>query len=398
MKESQNPRGYKNGSSTKLSTANERVSSISSFATFENKDMGSILETMQKLLHWAAIIDSSDDAIISKSADGYITSWNPGAERLYGYNPEEVIGQPVSMLMPEEKEDDFPWLMESLRQGKKVDHYITKRKTKDGRVIDVSITVSPIRDTSGQIIGASKIARDITAMLEQERQKDVFISAVSHELKTPITTQSVYGELLEELVRKNGDKKYEKYITKINEQSKKLVKLVNDLLELSRMNATTFEILGEPFSIDDAVKSVAEDMQTLTAKKITTDLAIGRNIIGDRERIAQVLTNLISNAAKYSPEADQVSVRSYIKDSSAIVEVKDYGIGINKEDLQKVFKRFYRATLTNTQSFPGMGIGLSICKEVAKKHGGDIWAESQVGQGSTFYLSLPLDGINTSAQ
>ena len=146
-----------------------------------NSDMASIITMMERLLHWAAVIESSDDAVISKSVDGYITGWNAAAERLYGYKAEEVIGQPVSMLMPPEKVDDFPKIMNQLKAGKKIEHYETQRRAKNGRIINVSLTVSPIRDSQGNLIGASKIARDISDRKENERRRDEFISTVSHE-------------------------------------------------------------------------------------------------------------------------------------------------------------------------------------------------------------------------
>src|SRR3989344_4655194 len=138
------------------------TSLLSKGVSSENSEMNNILRIMEKLLHWAAIIESSDDAIISKSIDGYITSWNSGAQGLYGYKPEEIIGKPVSILMPPEKKDDFPFIMKQLHEGKRVEHYETQRMAKDGRILHVSLTVSPIRDSQGNIIGASKIARDIT--------------------------------------------------------------------------------------------------------------------------------------------------------------------------------------------------------------------------------------------
>jgi two-component system, OmpR family, sensor histidine kinase VicK len=192
----------------------------------DNSEMNSILLMMEKLLHWAAIIESSDDAIISKSVEGYITSWNRGAQRLYGYTPEEIIGQPVSVLMPPNKKDDFPFIMNQLHEGKRVEHYETQRMTKDNKILHVSITVSPIRDSQGNIIGASKIARDITDRIEDEKRRDEFVSTASHELKTPITSQKVFGELLEQIIDRNDYKELKPYIQKINQQTDKMTKLV----------------------------------------------------------------------------------------------------------------------------------------------------------------------------
>lgn len=241
-----------NNNSEKLSANKNSLhtSGIAKTIPSDNPEMQQMLAMMEKLLHWAAIIESSDDAIISKSLDGVITSWNRGAERLYGYTAHEIIGKPVSILMPPEKEDDFPYIMKQLHEGKRIEHYETRRKTKYGKVLDVSITVSPLRDTSGNIIGASKIARDISSRIENEKRREEFISTASHELKTPVTSQLAYGELLERMIVKNGDTGYLPYIKKINAQTHKLTKLIEDLLELSRVQTGRLKIESSEFDFD----------------------------------------------------------------------------------------------------------------------------------------------------
>lgn len=358
--------------------------------SLENSEMNSILKMMEKLLHWAAIIDSSDDAIISKSIDGYITSWNKGAQRLYGYTPEEIIGQPVSILMPPEKEDDFPFIMKQLQEGKKVEHYETRRKTKKGHVLDVSITVSPIRDSHGTIIGASKIARDITDKIELEKRRDEFISTASHELKTPITSQKAFGELLERLIDKNNDKQYMPYIQKINSQTNKLTKLIEDLLELSRVQAGRLKMESKIFDIDELIREIAENTQLTTDHKIIRKGKTSKKIKGDRERIGQVLTNYLSNAIKYSPKTKEIIISLTTNADSIIVGVQDFGIGIASEYHSKVFERFFRVTGDDEKTYPGMGIGLHVCKEIITRHNGSVWIESQNKKGTTFYFSLPF--------
>lgn len=356
----------------------------------ENPDMSNLLNMMEKLLHWAAIIDSSDDAIISKSIDGFITSWNRGAQHLYGYTPEEVIGKPVSILMPPEKEDDFPYIMHQLQEGNRIEHYETKRKTKDGRVLDVSITVSPIRDSQGNIIGASKIARDITERKEMERRRDEFISIVSHELKTPITSQKAFGELLEQLIDIKGNSEFKPYIQKINQQTKKLEHLIQDLLELSRVEAGRLKMEHSPFEFDELVDEVVENTQMTTSRTIIKKGSTKKMVVGDKERLGQVLTNLLSNAVKYSPDGSDIVVSSLVHDKSIITSVRDYGIGISKKYHQKIFERFYRVSGNDEETYPGMGIGLNVSNEIVTRHGGKMWIESQKGKGSTFYFSIPI--------
>lgn len=357
----------------------------------ENKEMSNILAMMEKLLHWAAIIESSDDAIISKSLDGIITSWNKGAERLYGYKAAEIIGKPVSVLMPPDRESDFPYILKQLHEGKRVEHYETRRKTKDGRILDVSITVSPIRDSRGNIIGASKIARDITERVENERRRDEFVSTASHELKTPITSQKAFGELLERLIDKNGHNEYKPYIRKINLQTEKLTKLIEDLLELSRVQIGRLKLDESLFPFDDLVDEVVENTQLTTKHKIVKKGKTGKKIWADRERIGQVLINLLSNAVKYSPKADRVIVSSDRNGRSLIVSIQDFGIGIPKEYHQKVFDKFFRVTGPEEKTYPGMGIGLHVCKEIVTRHDGEIWLESTKGKGTVFSFSIPLN-------
>ena len=359
--------------------------------------MNNILTIMEKLLHWAAIVESSDDAIISNSIDGYITSWNSGAQRLYGYTPKDVLGQPISMLMPPEKKDDFPYIMKQLRAGKRVEHYITQRMTKDGRIIHVSITVSPIRDAHGNIIGASKIARDITDRIEMEKRREEFVTTASHELKTPITSQKIFGELLEKLIERNGDTHYKRYIQKINQQTNKLQKLIEDLLELSRVQAGRLKMENKLFTFDKLIDEIVENTQMATKKAIVQKGKTHAIIRGDRERIGQVVTNLLANAIKYSPKADKVIVTSEIRGDSLQVGIQDFGIGIEKQYQERIFERFFRVTGEDEKTYPGMGIGLHVSLEIITHHKGKMWVESEKGKGSTFYFSLALPkGKNNS--
>ena len=345
---------------------------------------------MEKLLHWAAIIESSDDAIISKSVDGYITSWNRGAQRLYGYKPEEIIGKPVSVLMPPSKKDDFPFIMKQLHEGKRVEHYETQRMTKDGRILHVAITVSPIRDSQGNIIGASKIARDITERIEHEKRRDEFVSTASHELKTPITSQKAFGELLERLIKKNGDTHYLPYIQKINQQTGKLTKLIEDLLELSRVQSGRLKMENKQFKFDELIQEIADDIQMISHHEIITKGKTKKIIKGDRERVGQVLTNLLSNAVKYSPNSDKIIITSSVKEDSVQVAIQDFGIGIPEAFHERIFERFFRVTGEDEKTYPGMGIGLHVSLEIVKHHQGKLWVESEKGKGSTFYFTLPF--------
>lgn len=367
---------------------NQRPFSEKSPAVQNDSSSGmSEMQMMEKLLHWAAIVESSDDAIISKSIDGHITSWNRGAEKLYGYTADEIIGKSVSVLMPPEKVSDFPAIMKQLRRGKKIDHYETKRKTKNGKVIDVSITVSPIKDSQGNVIGASKIARDISERIDYQDRREDFVSSASHELKTPLTTQKVYGELLNDLINKNGDTQYKPYIKKIIRQTAKLENLVNDLLQVSNRYIGKLELERKAFVIGGVLKETVSDLQQVSKHNIILKQELNTTVIGDKERTSQVLSNLLSNAMKYSKEGSEIIVTSELRGDMVVVSVRDFGIGIAKRHHKRIFEKFYRLSKS---TYPGMGIGLNFCQEIISRLGGDIWVESERGKGSAFYFSLPV--------
>lgn len=369
---------------------NPKNSLLSKGIFSENAEIKTILTGMEKLLHWAAIIDSSDDAIISKSVDGYITSWNLGAQRLYGYTAEEIIGKPISILMPPEKKDDFPYIMKQLHEGKKVEHYRTQRMTKDGRILYVSITVSPIRDSQGNIIGASKIARDISERVENERRKDELISTASHELKTPITSQKAFGELLEKIIENKGYDELKPIIQKINKQTDKLTKLIEDFLELSKLQIGKIKMRKKNFSFDRLIDEIVDEIQMVSQQEIIKKGKTNKIIKADRERIGQVITNLLSNAIKYSPRGGKVIITSQVERNKIIVSVQDFGIGIPAKYHQKIFERFFRVNDSDERTYPGMGIGLHLSNEIILHHKGKIWVKSEKGKGSTFYFSLPI--------
>jgi PAS domain S-box-containing protein len=527
-------------------------------------------ETKQSVL--SAIVESSDDAIISKDLNGIISSWNQGAQRIFGYTETEVIGKPVSILIPTERLKEEDNILGQIRQGNKVKHFETIRMTKIGKLIPISLTVSPVKDVSGNIIGASKIARDITEQVEAQAsikrnaqnlellnsigkvileqlevkevlqqvtdvttqitgasfgaffyntyddngeafmlytlsgassaqfeslgmprhtalfkptfsnsevirvddvtmdsrygknmplfgmpsghldvksylavpvvsangeviggllfghpevgqfraehedlvesiasqaaialensrlfeeiktmsdKKDEFIALASHELKTPLTTIKGYLQLL---AKKKQDRVNALFIEKTLDQVAKLNALIADLLDVSKIEAGKLQFNLEHFDLRLLLKEVMETFPYTykTHKIIFHDANEPAIVYADKQRIEQVINNLLTNAIKYSPAADLVEI-SLFKDAEVVtVRVKDYGIGLKEEHKSKIFTRFYRAD--GVVNVSGLGIGLHLTKEIIDRHNGQIGVESTFGVGSEFYFTLPANG------
>lgn len=526
-------------------------------------------ETKQSVL--SAIVESSDDAIISKDLNGIISSWNQGAQRIFGYTEREVIGRPVSILIPKARLKEEDNILGQIRQGNKVKHFETIRVSKTGKLIPISLTVSPVKDMSGKIIGASKIARDITEQVEAQAsikrnaqnlellnsigkvileklevkevlqkvtdvttritgaefgaffyntfdangeaimlytlsglhaaaldanampehtgllrptfresevirvddtntdprygnneplfgmpgrlfdvksylavpvlsptgevigglffghpnsaqfkaehedlvesiasqaaialdnsrlfeeiksmsdKKDEFIALASHELKTPLTTIKGYLQLL---ARKKQDRVNALFLEKTLDQVAKLNALVADLLDVSKIEAGKLQFNVEHFDLRLLLKEVMETFPyTYKSHKIIFhDGVVPAFVYADKQRIEQVINNLLTNAIKYSPAADLVEVSIHNEATTVTVRVKDYGIGLKEEHKSKIFTRFYRAE--GVVNVSGLGIGLHLTKEIIDRHKGQIGVESKFGHGSEFYFSLPTN-------
>lgn len=522
----------------------------------------------------AAIVDTSDDTILSKTLQGIITSWNKAAERMFGYTADEAIGKHISMLIPTARLQEEDYIISNIAQGNKVNHFETIRITKDGKEIPISLSVSPVMNNEGQVIGASKIARDISLQKATEQsltnythrleiinavikiiseeldlqkilqkvtdvtteltgaefgaffynsvnesgdalmlytlsgapkeafenlgmprntvlfhptfsgqgivrvddittdarygqnhphsgmpnghlpvksymavpvvsrsglvigslffghpetgkftrqhealvtpiatqaaiaidnaklyeqvkslndKKDEFIGLASHELKTPLTSITGYLQILN---RQMVDEHAKKFMTKTIQQVKKLSSLVSDLLDVSKIEAGKLQLTKENFDIrqiiDEAIELIQHSSQTHSIS-LNTDIH-SLQLYGDPQRIEQVIINLLTNAIKYSPQANKVEVGLSCTADQVQVSIKDFGMGIPVEKLQHVFSRFYRVEDLNP-NISGLGIGLYISHEIVNRHSGKLWADSVLGQGSTFWLCLPIGKI-----
>ncbi|HBE28294.1 MAG TPA: hypothetical protein DDW25_05320 [Ktedonobacter sp.] len=339
----------------------------------------------------AAIVESSYDAIVSKTLDGMIISWNSAAERMFGYTAQEAIGQHITLIIPPELHHEEEEIIQKLRQGIRTQHYETVRRRKDGTNVDVSLSISPIKDSAGNITGAAKIARDITERLEIERRKDEFISMASHELKTPVTSIKGFTQLLRRRFQQRDDQESAHFLARMDMQLNKLTQLIRDLLDVSKMQAGQLAYREEPFELDVLVQETIENVQgtTQTHRLILEKLESVR-VFGDRDRLGQVLINLLTNAIKYSPQADKVLVQVVAEGAQAVVRVQDFGVGIAEAYQAKIFERFYQISDPEMKAYSGLGIGLYIASEIIKRHEGRIRVESRKGTGSTFSFGLSL--------
>jgi PAS domain S-box-containing protein len=547
---------------------NNQLGTHNSFVDISDKILE---ESKQAVL--AAIVESSDDAIISKNLNGIIVSWNAGAERIFGYKEEEVVGKSITILIPPSRLQEEEHIITQIRAGKKVDHFETIRLAKSGKEIPISITVSPVKDNYGNIVGASKIARDISEQVEAQKvikqnshnlellnsigriilenldvksllqqvtdattkitgaafgaffynttdvdgdpfmlytlsgaerstfdkfgmprktnlfkhtfvdskvvrrddvtqdpeygqlgphfgmpeghlkitsylavpvfstagqvigallfghpepgvfkaehediigsiaaqaaialensklfeevkalssKKDEFIALASHELKTPLTTIKGFLQII---AKKNQDTVGKMFVDKSLHQVERLSALISDLLDVSKIEAGKLQFQNEPLDIVQLVKDVMETFPyTNKSHQIIFDDPQGQFIVvGDRQRLEQVVINLLTNAIKYSPKANKVYVGMKIEGALITVTIKDEGIGLKEEHLTKIFNRFYRAEGVGNVS--GLGIGLYLTKEIIDRHNGTILVNSEYGKGSEFLFSLPLQQI-----
>jgi PAS domain S-box-containing protein len=279
----------------------------------------------------------------------------------------------------------------SLKTGKTFNSE-ARLKNKNGMYSWHLVQGEPIKSEQGTIIKWIGAFTDIENLKEEQKQKNDFLSMASHELRTPVTTIKGYGQIIERLLEEKNDLQTLGFVKKMSKQVNRLNTLITDLLDITKMQRGGLIRNESVFNFNDLVKEVIDDMQKTTfTHQIIDNLNADSEIKGDKDKLSQVLNNLISNAIKYSPAADKIIVSTQIVKDGVQLSVEDFGIGISIEGQQHVFEQFYRVTGENQSTFQGMGIGLYICAEIIKKEGGAIWVESAGVKGSMFYVWLPVD-------
>ena len=476
-------------------------------------------ESEEQIYRLAAIVESSDDAIISKTLQGVITSWNKAATQLFGYDPDEAIGKHISLLIPTELLSEEKVIISKLKKGEHIEHYETTRIDKFGKRLSVSLSISPIKTSQGTVIGASKIARNIsdkkkaeqqlkeneerlrialeageigvwdwdiadniltwtdkvysihgvskkdfklsfenfsalvhpqdrayasnkikesisqkkpfvaqfriitpqgqtrwvstqasltlnekgevvrmlgattniTHQKQMEQDKSDFLSMASHELKTPLTSMKMFIDLLRKYIDRTELERPKYFAKRIYDQANRLTELTNDLLDVSRIETGKLRLSRESFDFDSFIIDTVEGIQASTEDHVIT---IKKNphfsIYADKYRLYQVLVNLLTNAIKYSPKSKGINVTVKKTKKSVVVGVQDFGIGIKEDQQKRIFERLYQVNDPEEKTYPGLGLGLYISKEIISRHEGKIWVESKKDQGSTFYFSIPI--------
>ena len=359
-------------------------------------------EAAQRL---AAIVESSDDAIVSKDLNGIITSWNNGAERLFGYTEEEIIGKPVTVLMPPERFNEEPGILDRIRRGQRIEHYETVRKHKDGTLLNISLTVSPIKDMHGKVIGASKVARDITDKVHaKERlehtvaertaqlrdtvaELEAFSYSIAHDMRAPLRSMNSYSRLIEEDFAEMLPPKGRDYIHRIAAGAGRLDALITDVLNYSRISRSEMPL--ETVDVEKLTRDIIDSYENLreSGATILVQSPLPR-VVGNPAALTQTISNLLSNAVKFVRPGTASQVRIWAEKKSDFIRLwfEDNGLGISEEGQKRIFHMFQR--LNPTGEFEGTGIGLTIVRKAVERMGGRVGVVSQPGVGSRFWIEL----------
>ncbi|MDP3106270.1 MAG: ATP-binding protein [Candidatus Methanoperedens sp.] len=356
------------------------------------------------------LVDNAYDAIITTDLEGRIITWNRGAQNIFGWTEEEVAGQKLSrLLIPSDKQAENEQLIHSILVGRSISGVESVHKKKDGSKIDVSLTISPLNNAEQRTIGLSCVIRDITDRKRAEeiedenlrlaitiKAKSELLPAISHDLGTPLNAMIGFSELLKQEIPGKLNDKQKMYVDNIITSSKRMLAIVDDVLDLGRAETGKIELVTEKISVPDILDETIGLFKEEAAKhnvsfRKETDHEL-EFIEADSKRFRQIVFNLLSNAVKYSkPEGGTVTITAKKQGELAKFSVSDTGIGIREEDLGKLFSTFEQLDSGISKKYGGSGLGLAIAKKLVELHGGTITAESRYGEGSTFSFTLPIE-------
>jgi PAS domain S-box-containing protein len=365
----------------------------------------------------AAIVDSSDDAIVSKTLEGVIRSWNQAAERIFGYTAAEAVGRHISLIIPEERGSEETEVLSRLVRGERIKHFETIRRAKDGRLVDISLTVSPVRNSAGRIIGASKVARDISdqrrreqerqSLLEREREaraeaetvnrsKDQFLATLSHELRTPLN--AIYGWARMLATGRLDEPAIHRATEAILRNAAAQVQLIEDLFDVSRVITGNMRLEVRPLNVAAVLEAALDTVRpAATAKGVHLESVLepgAEAMMGDPARLQQVIWNLLMNAVKFTPRGGRVTTHLRRVDADIEIVVSDTGEGIAPEHMPRLFQRFGQADSSSTRGHTGLGIGLALVRHLVDLHGGTVNGHSAgQGLGATFTVRLPVSAV-----
>jgi PAS domain S-box-containing protein len=348
------------------------------------------------------LVENAGDAIISTDMDDQVLTWNRGAEVIFGYGKEEMVGKHLSLLIPPERLHELADMRAKVQLSGALRDIEVRSKRKDGVMIYLSLSVSPITDVEGKIIGFLRVAKDITEkkryeqrLKELDKMKSDFVSNVSHELRTPLT--AIKGSVDNMLDGITGplNEKQNRYLARIKSNADRLARLINDLLDLSRIEAG-IHLKPTKLSLEMVARDVAETLKPVAEEKsITLEIKysdFNLTAWADPDRISEVFMNLVGNAIKFTPTQGKVTLSLERNGNQWVkVSVSDTGPGIPSEEANKVFEKFYQISQVERQKARGTGLGLSIAKALVEMHGGKIWLETEKGRGCTFSFTLPSE-------
>jgi PAS domain S-box-containing protein len=377
-----------------------------------NQMLAQIETQNQTLFRFAAIVESSDDAIISKDLNGIITSWNPGAEKLFGYSATEAVGRSLPALLPPDRVNEESTILARMIQGQALENYETVRLRKDGSSVAIAVSISPIKDRNGRIISISKIARDITERKRAEaeilqlneqlerrvtertaeletanKELEAFSYSVSHDLRAPLRAVDGFSQAVEEDYGSTLPEEGRRYLRTIREGAQRMGMLIDDLLTFSRLSRKA--LIAQPV---DSTKLVRDVLMELNGRRNGHEINIHLDELppcqGDESLLKQVWINVLSNALKYSGKRATAVIEIGSREIAGerAYFVRDNGVGFDMRYAHKLFGVFQR--LHRADEFEGTGVGLAIAQRVIHRHGGRIWAESALDQGATFYFTI----------